>query len=56
MSNKTLAELAQELGGTVGKTDWTYETESRRAKPKRDSKRRTREIRQARKLKQDMFA
>ena len=47
----TLEELARELGGTVGRTKWHYETETRRSKPKRDNKTRTKQLRQAREVK-----
>lgn len=48
---KTLEDIARELGGTVGKTNWHYETERKRSKPKRDNKTRTKQLRQAREVK-----
>lgn len=51
---KTLEELARELGGTVGKTKWNYTTETRQTKPKRDNKTRTKQLRQARKIKAEL--
>lgn len=48
---QTLEDIARELGGTVGKTDWHYEAESKHRKPKRDNKARTKAMKQLRELK-----
>lgn len=53
---KTLEEIARELGGTVGRTRFTYETERKTRQPKRDNKQRSKELRQARKIKAEQYA
>lgn len=52
---RDLNQLAKELGGTVGKTDWVYETEAPRARKGRSTKQRTKDRKQARALKQAML-
>lgn len=47
---QTLEDIARELGGTVGRTRWQYETETKHRKPKRDNKARTKAMKQLREL------
>ena len=49
--SKTLEDIARELGGTVGKTNWHYEPERKPRNNRRDNKTRTKQLRQARELK-----
>lgn len=53
---RTIEDIARELGGTVGKTRWNYTTERKARQPKRDNKQRSKELRQARKIKAEQYA